>query len=97
MPSPLRRAFDYLPPEGWHGAAKPGARVTVPFGKRSVTAVILSITSESTVAPAKLKAATALLDKQPLYTEKQRALLYWAADYYQHPLGEVLPLGLSPR
>ncbi|MBR9795086.1 MAG: primosomal protein N', partial [Gammaproteobacteria bacterium] len=21
----------------------------------------------------------------------------WAADYYQHPLGEVLPLGLSPR
>ena len=97
VPSPLRRAFDYLPPEGWHGAAKPGARVTVPFGKRSVTAVILSITSESTVAPAKLKAATALLDEQPLYTEKQRALLYWAADYYQHPLGEVLPLGLSPR
>jgi primosomal protein N' (replication factor Y) len=93
----LRRAFDYLPPEGCHGAAKPGARVTVPFGKRSVTAVILSIRSESPVAPAKLKAATALLDEQPLYTEKQRALLYWAADYYQHPLGEVLPLGLSPR
>ena len=97
VPSPLRRAFDYLPPEGCHAAAKPGARVTVPFGKRSVTAVILSITSESPVAPAKLKAATALLDEQPLYTEKQRALLSWAADYYQHPLGEVLPLGLSPR
>ena len=97
VPSPLRRAFDYLPPKGCHGAAKPGARVTVPFGKRSVTAVILSITTESSVAPAKLKAATALLDEQPLYTEKQRALLDWVADYYQHPLGEVLPLGLSPR
>ena len=72
-------------------------RVTVPFGKRSVTAVILSITAESSVEPAKLKAATALLDEQPLYTDTQRALLSWAADYYQHPLGEVLPLGLSPR
>ena len=97
IPSPLRHSFDYLPLKGGHGAAKPGARVTVPFGKRSVTAVILSITSESSVEPAKLKAATALLDEQPLYTETQRALLSWAADYYQHPLGEVLPLGLSPR
>ena len=81
VPSPLRRAFDYLPPEGCHDEANPGARVTVPFGKRSVTAVILSITSESPVAPAKLKAAAALLDEQPLFTERQLALLSWAADY----------------
>lgn len=97
VPSPLRRTFDYLPSEGCHGAATPGARVTVPFGNRSVTAIILSITAESSVEPAKLKAATALLDEQPLYIDTQRALLSWAADYYQHPLGEVLPLGLSPR
>jgi len=97
VPSPLRHAFDYLPPEGYIGPAKPGARVTVPFGKRTVTAVMLSIASESAVAPAKLKAAGALLDEQPLFTEGQLALLSWAADYYQHPLGEVLPLGLSPR
>ena len=97
VPSPLRRTFDYLPSKGCHGAATPGARVTVPFGKRSVTAIILSITAESSVEPAKLKAATALLDEQPLYIDTQRALLSWAADYYQHPLGEVLPLGLSPR
>ena len=97
VPSPLRQSFDYLPIEGGHGAAKPGARVTVPFGKRSVTAVILSIASRSSVEPTRLKVATALLDEQPLYTETQRALLSWAAAYYQHPLGEVLPLGLSPR
>ena len=47
--------------------------------------------------PQTIEAATALLDGQPLYTDTQRALLSWAADYYQHPLGEVLPLGLSPR
>ena len=79
VPSPLRRAFDYLPIEGGHGGAKPGARVTVPFGKRSVTAVILLIASRSSVEPPKLKAAKALLDEQPLYTETQRALLSWAA------------------
>ena len=59
--------------------------------------MILSIASRSSVEPKKLKAAKALLDEQPRYTETQRVLLSWAADYYQHPLGEVLPLGLSPR
>ena len=96
VPSPLRRHFDYLPPEQWTGTARAGARVAVPFGKRAVTAIISAVTSESSVESSKLRPAKALLDEQPLYTEAQLSLLIWAAGYYQHPVGEVLPLGLSP-
>lgn len=96
VPSPLRRHFDYRPPQEWTGTATPGARVAVPFGKRAVTAIILSITSKPSVEESKLRPATTLLDEQPLFTEAQLSLLIWAAGYYQHPIGEVLPLGLSP-
>ena len=68
----------------------------MPFGRRTVTAVVESWATESSVTNAKLKAVTAALDQQPLYTTQQLALLTWAADYYHHPIGEVLPLGLSP-
>ncbi len=96
VPSPLRRHFDYRPPADWQGTVKPGVRVSVPFGKRAVTAVVVSAATESEIDETKLRHVTALLDTAPLYTEAQLALLRWAADYYQHPAGEVLPLGLSP-
>ena len=96
VPSPLRRPFDYRPPADWTGVARPGARVSVSFGKRAVTAIVLSVASESPVEESKLRPATALLDEQPLYTTAQLSLLSWAAGYYQHPIGEVMPLGLSP-
>ena len=96
VPSPLRRPFDYRPPADWTGVARPGARVSVPFGQRAVTAIVLSVVSESPVEESKLRPATALLDEHPLYTTAQLSLLSWAAGYYQHPIGEVMPLGLSP-
>ena len=96
VPSPLRRHFDYRPPADWQGTVKPGVRVSVPFGKRAVTAVVVSAATESEIDETKLRHVTTLLDTAPLYTEAQLALLRWAADYYQHPAGEVLPLGLSP-
>lgn len=96
VPSPLRRHFDYRPPIEWQGTVKPGVRVSVPFGKRAVTAVVVSAATESPIDETKLRHVTTLLDTAPLYTEAQLTLLSWAADYYQHPAGEVLPLGLSP-
>ena len=96
VPSPLRRVFDYLPPPHWRGSVSAGTRVKVPFGRRTVTAIVESVAGESSIKDAKLKAVTAALDEQPLFTENLLALLTWAADYYHHPIGEVLPLGLSP-
>ena len=96
VPTPLRRYFDYRAPAGWQGTAVPGLRVRVPFGNRQVTGILLSTASESTVSNAKLKSVAAVLDTEPLFTEPLLALLTWASGYYHHPVGEVLPLGLSP-
>ena len=96
VPTPLRRYFDYQAPAGWQGTAVPGLRVRVPFGNRQVTGVLLSTASESTVSNAKLKSVAEVVDTEPLFTERLFALLTWASGYYHHPVGEVLPLGLSP-
>ena len=70
--------------------------MTVPFGRQKVTAVLLATAGESEVADDKLRAASEVLDTKSLYPPRLLALLSWAAGYYHHPIGEVLPLGLSP-
>ena len=96
VPTPLRRCFDYRPASGWQSDPAPGTRVTVPFGRQKVTAVLLATAGESEVADDKLRAASEVLDTKSLYPPQLLALLTWAAGYYHHPIGEVLPLGLSP-
>jgi len=89
VPSPLRRHFDYLAPPSPF-ALKPGMRLRVPFGRRSVTGILLALAEESPVPPARLKTVLEVLDSEPLIPEELFALLQWAAEYYHHPLGDVL-------
>ena len=58
-----------------------------PFGARKVTGVILDIVTETDVPPAKLRHADSVLDAAPLFSPELLALLRWAADYYQCPIG----------
>ena len=97
VPSPLRRAFDYLPPKVDALAAQPGTRIRIPFGARKVTGVILDIVTETDVPPAKLRHADSVLDAAPLFSPELLALLRWAADYYQCPIGEVFAAALPAR
>lgn len=96
VPTPLRRLFDYLPPQQWQGQPTPGLRVRVPFGRRKLTAVLVSVEGEPSVECAQLRRVDAVLDQTPLLDGSLLELLLWTASYYQHPPGEVLPLGLSP-
>ena len=97
MPSPLPRHFDYLPPAGADLAAlAPGVRLKVPFGKHEVTGVLLETANHSQVPPAKLKAAHAILDSAPLIPADLLALVRWAAEYYHHPIGDVVAALLPP-
>ena len=91
VPRPLRRLFDYLPPAGKEVTRfRPGCRIKVPFGPRELTGFVLETTQSSTVGREQLKPAGALLDCQPLFTPALLGLLRWSADYYHHPIGEVL-------
>src|SRR3989338_2661566 len=94
LPSPLHRLFDYLPPEN---APSPviGARVRVPFGpRRLAVGVVLGMAAKSVLPRAKLKRIHEVLDAGPLLTDSQLALLRWAAEYYHHPIGEVIAAAL---
>ena len=93
VPSPLRRHFDYLAPHA-PVALTPGMRLRVPFGRRHVTGILLALAEESPVPLARLKSVLEVLDAEPLIPEELFALLAWAADYYHHPIGDVLHTAL---
>ncbi len=95
LDTPLRREFDYLPPSDAAGRLpRVGVRVRVPFGRRQLIGVLVGIASESTLGAAKLRPAFEILDETPVFDAATFELLRWAADYYHHPLGEVIAAAL---
>ncbi|BAU46653.1 primosomal protein N' [Sulfurifustis variabilis] len=96
VPAPLRRTFDYLPPSS--GDPRPGVRVRVPLGRgRAVVGVVTGTATASSVPTARLKAVLGVLDEEPLLPPEVMDLLTWAADYYHHPIGEVMQSALPVR
>jgi primosomal protein N' (replication factor Y) len=87
--TPMRRSFDYLP-----GAEQPlpcpGARVRVPFGRQHAVGVVVAHAETSALPRPRLKPVIETLDATQLWDEVTFGLLRWAADYYHHPLGDVL-------
>lgn len=96
VPLPLRQSFDYLPPADANltgfrpGCRIPGCRTRVPFGRRKLVGFVLETADRSRVGRDQLKPATALIDSRPLFNPELFELLRWSADYYRHPIGEVL-------
>ncbi len=93
VPTPLRRLFDYLPPTS-PVATTPGMRVWVPFGGRELIGVVTGVGQQSQIPEARLKRVSRVLDDQPVLPATLFELLLWAADYYQHPIGEVIHTAL---
>ncbi|MDB5972660.1 MAG: primosomal protein [Hydrocarboniphaga sp.] len=90
VPVPLYTAFDYLIPAGI--SVFPGCRVRLPFGRRELTGVVLKIgvDADPNAAAGHYRELLRALDTQPLLSEEQLALAAWIADYYRHPIGEVV-------
>ncbi|OEY66617.1 primosomal protein N' [Marinobacter sp. X15-166B] len=89
---PLRRLFDYR--TGSLTLHK-GQRVSVPFGRQTATGLVVD-TGTPPPAGITLKTVTAVLEDWPALPPETFALLSWAANYYQHPLGECLFMALPP-
>ncbi|MHB8564217.1 MAG: primosomal protein N' family DNA-binding protein, partial [Acidiferrobacteraceae bacterium] len=94
VPAPRRALFDYLRPAEM--SLVPGVRVRVPFGSRSVVGIVVALEVQSAIAPDRLRPVTKVLDETPLLSAGLLRLLHWAADYYCHPIGEVMSAAL-PR
>ncbi|MET0384783.1 MAG: primosomal protein N' [Polyangiales bacterium] len=89
VPVPLRRLFTYGVPAALDAQVSLGSRVAVPFGKRKVAGYVVAevATPDPGVQP---KPIAAVLDDQPVFEPELLAFLISSADYYMHPLGEVL-------
>ncbi|MCP5328230.1 MAG: primosomal protein N' [Steroidobacteraceae bacterium] len=102
LDTPLRQLFDYLAPERGPSSAAtglpiepaPGMRVAVPFGRQRLVGLIVAIAAGSELPEQRLKPAWELLDAAPIVDAPLLALLRWAADYYHHPIGEVIAAAL---
>jgi primosomal protein N' (replication factor Y) len=95
LDTPLRRLFDYLPAQGMGSTAiAPGMRVRVPFGRQRLVGIIIEIASSSELPEERLKPILEVLDPRPVLDTSALALLQWAAEYYHHPVGEVLSTAL---
>lgn len=94
LPTPLRRLFEYLPPQDFTSATPVGVRVRVPFGAQKLIGVLVGLVDTPQHPVDKLRPAEAVLDPEPVLPEDILELCRWVADYYQHPLGEVLHTAL---
>ena len=94
--TPVRRLFDYLPPDLPQDAAglRPGARVRVPFGRRRLVGVVMEVADSSDLPPERLKPILEVLDAAPALEASALELIRWAAEYYHHPVGQVLATAL---
>ena len=94
VPVPVRRLFDYLVQSG--PVPPCGVRVRVPFGKRELVGLVMAAAG-SHVTASKLRPIDAVLDATPVVDDELTHLYRWTADYYHHPIGEVVANALPVR
>ena len=87
VPLPLHQQFDYRVPDELPLPAV-GARIAVQFGRQKLVGVCTQVNPLD--AHASLKPLSRILDSENLFGAELWELAVWLAEYYQHPLGEVL-------
>jgi primosomal protein N' (replication factor Y) (superfamily II helicase) len=97
LPVPIDHPFTYSVPVEFQSQATIGRRVVVPFGKKSLTGVVVGHPASPSVA--NIKPISDVLDAVPAFSGDMIKLTQWIAEYYLAPWGEVLrsatPQGLS--
>ncbi len=95
LPVPLRNTFTYAIPQELRAQVSPGARVLVPFRKKSLVGVVVELV-EAPPAETKIRDVVMALDLLPALTPKLLELGQWIAGYYLAPIGEVFRAMLPP-
>lgn len=95
IPVPMRQLFTYSVPEklqavSWHV----GERVMVPFSGRQVVGIVMALDVKSDVPANKIKAILQRVSDNFHFTPELLRFLSTCADYYHHPIGDVLQQAL---
>jgi primosomal protein N' (replication factor Y) len=87
LPIPKRQLFDYL----YEGTPLPmGVRVCVSFGPRKLIGVVWGVSEKSDWDISKLKSIETVIDDSPIFNTSLIKLCSWLAQYYKHPIGDVI-------
>jgi primosomal protein N' (replication factor Y) len=98
--APVKRSLTYLVPDNCEQHLIPGMRVLVPLSGRRITGYILGGV-DSVPAGQQIKKIYEVLGNKPFFPAEQVDFYRWIANYYHHPIGEViktaLPAGLTKK
>lgn len=95
VPVAVHGTFTYAIPEDLRDGVVPGVRVEVPWGAKSLTGFVVSLTDAPQVPVAKVREILALLDDDgPSIVPEILELCRWAAHYYLAPIGEMIRAAL---
>jgi primosomal protein N' (replication factor Y) len=89
---PVYNTYTYSVPETLHELVATGKRVLVPFGRRRVTGYILGSAKDADQEG--IKTVLDILDENPLFPSSMTPFFRWTADYYLHPIGDVIKCAL---
>ena len=94
---PVSGTFTYAVDQPQAAPVAAGQRVLVPFGRRRVTGYVLGEAAAD--QQLKIKPILDLLDEVPFFPPTMIPFFRWIADYYLHPIGDVirtaLPAGVN--
>ncbi len=93
VPLPINQLFTYAVPEPLSARVRPGWRVVVPFGNRTLTGIAVRRHNDAVV---EVKAICDVLGDSPLIDTALLKLGAWLSSYYLCPPGEVFRVMLPP-
>jgi hypothetical protein len=96
VPVPLRRTFTYRVPRAQGEAIALGARVRVPFGRRSVKGTVVEWPAAAPDAGVEVKDLDEALPASPTLDKHLLELTRFVADYYLCSWGEAIEAALPP-
>ena len=93
--APLQTSLTYK--WGFSEEPKLGLQVQVPLGKRKASGIIIGLNPDpSEVGDFELKAVDSISEDGPQLFETYLSWLSWLAEYYLHPIGQVMSLAGTP-
>ena len=90
IPIPIRETFTYECKE----SIQVGSRVLVEFRKKKVVGhIVKEVIKKPNFYTIQI---SEILDEEPIFKSNDIDILFWLADYYQHPIGEVFDTFCPP-
>ncbi|MBN2803134.1 MAG: primosomal protein N' [Deltaproteobacteria bacterium] len=96
LPIPLRGLYSYRLKKEYAVKALPGMRVMVKVRGRSAVGYLIKKADPDKEYPYKIKNIDALIDSESLFPDELFNFLIKAAEYYMHPIEDVLKGALPP-